>query len=121
MVARVLGRFRQLLDRELGRGQIGVAEAEVDDVLAGPAQLEREVADRREDVRRQAVDAAELHGSSLASGSGRDGGGQGGSEARSDGDHLADDDERRRFEAGSALGEVGERARDGFLVGEGAA
>ena len=61
MVARVVGRLGELLDGELGRREVGVAEAEVDDVVAGAPQLEREVADDREDVRRQVVDAPELH------------------------------------------------------------
>ena len=65
MVARVLRRLAELLDREVGRGEVGVAEAEVDDVVTGAAELEREVADHREDVRRQVVDPAELHATSL--------------------------------------------------------
>ena len=37
MVARIAGRLDQLLDRDIGRREIGIAEAEVDDVLAGPS------------------------------------------------------------------------------------
>ena len=65
MVARILGRLAELLDREVGGGEIGVAEAEVDDVVARAAQLQRQVPDHGEDVRRQAVDPAELHRASL--------------------------------------------------------
>ena len=46
-----------------GRGEVGVAEAEVDDVRAAAPQLERQLADRAEDVRREVGDAPELHGS----------------------------------------------------------
>ena len=35
VVARVVDRLGQLLHRHVGRGQVGVAEAEVDDVVAG--------------------------------------------------------------------------------------
>ena len=61
MVVRLRGRLLQLRDRDLGGREVGVAEPEVDDVLAGASQLERQVADRREDVRRERVDPAELH------------------------------------------------------------
>jgi hypothetical protein len=40
VVAGVVGRLGQLLDRDLGRRQVGVAEAEVDDVLAGSPGLD---------------------------------------------------------------------------------
>ena len=40
--ARLCG-LRELLDRELGRREIGVAEPEVDDVVTGSAQLQLEV------------------------------------------------------------------------------
>ena len=61
MVAGVVGCLGELLDCEIRRGEIRVAEAEVDDVVAGATKLERQVADHREDVRRQVVDAAKLH------------------------------------------------------------
>ena len=66
MVARVLRRFGELLDGELGRGEIGIAESEIDDVCTGTPELERELADDRQDVRRQVVDAAKVHALSLA-------------------------------------------------------
>jgi hypothetical protein len=52
VVARARRGLAQLLDRDRGRGQVRVAEPEVDHVLAGAAQLELQVIDRREDVRR---------------------------------------------------------------------
>ena len=52
---------RELVDRDVGRRDVGVAEAEVDDVLAGSPGLDLQRVDRREDVRRQRVDPAELH------------------------------------------------------------
>ena len=61
VVARVLGGLAELLDRDLRRREVGVPEAEVDDVFAGPPQLQLEPVDLREDVRRQAGDAPELH------------------------------------------------------------
>ena len=48
--------------RRVGRRQVGVAEAEVDHVLAGPPGLHLQPVDDGEDVRRQGVDPAELHG-----------------------------------------------------------
>ena len=61
MVARVAHRLDQLLDRDVGRRQIGVAEREVDDVLAGSPQRHLQRIDLRERVRRQSVDPSELH------------------------------------------------------------
>ena len=61
MVPRVLGRFRQLVDDVRRRREIGVAHTEVDDVLAGPARARLEIVDDVEDVRREAIDAAEFH------------------------------------------------------------
>ncbi len=61
----IVGRLGELLDREIGGGEIGVAEAEIDDVVAGAPKLERQVANHREDVRRQVVDAAKVHCVSL--------------------------------------------------------
>ena len=51
----------QLRDCHVRGGQVGVPEPEIDDVLPRAAQLERQVADRRKHVRRQRVDATELH------------------------------------------------------------
>jgi len=59
VVPRVLGRFGQLGDRHVRRRHVGIAEAEVDDVLAGPTQLQLEAVDLRERVRRQRTDPAE--------------------------------------------------------------
>ena len=65
VVARVVGGLGQLAHRHVGRGQVGVAEAEVDHVPAGSPRRRLEVVDRGEDVGRQPVDPAELHRSSL--------------------------------------------------------
>ena len=65
VVPGVAGRLGQLVDRDLGRRQVGVAEAEVDDVVAGAPSLDLQRVDDREDVRRQPVDAAELHAGSV--------------------------------------------------------
>jgi hypothetical protein len=61
VVVGLRGGLLQLRHSNVGRGKVGVPEAEVDDVLAGTAQVERQLADRREDVRRERVDAAQFH------------------------------------------------------------
>ena len=55
MVAGVVRRLGELLDRDVGRRQVGVAEPEVDDVLAGSPCLDLQPVDDGEDVRRQPV------------------------------------------------------------------
>ena len=59
VVVRLRGGLLELRDGHLGRGQVGIAEPEVDDVVACAAQLERQLADHREHVRRQPVEPAE--------------------------------------------------------------
>ena len=61
MVPRVARRLGQLLDRDLRRRHVRVAEPEVDHVLAGPPGCHLERVDLGEGVRRQGVDASELH------------------------------------------------------------
>ena len=61
VVARVVGGLGELVHRHVGRGQVGVPEAEVDDVTAGSPRRRLQVVDRGEDVGRQPVDPAELH------------------------------------------------------------
>src|SRR5665647_2064685 len=61
VVAAVLGRLRELVHDGLRGGQIGVAHAEVDDVLAPATRLGLHVVHDAEDVGRQAVYAAEFH------------------------------------------------------------
>jgi hypothetical protein len=61
VVARVAGRLGELVDRDDRRRDVGVPEAEVDDVAPGPPRLRLQRVDDREDVRRQTRDAAELH------------------------------------------------------------
>ena len=62
MVARLARRLAQLRDRDVRRGHVRIAEAEVDHVLAGPPQLELDPVDLGEGVGRQLVDSAELQG-----------------------------------------------------------
>ena len=61
----VVGRLRrglgELAHSSLGRRDVGIAETQVDDVMAGPPGLDLEVVDDREDVWRQVLDAPELH------------------------------------------------------------
>ena len=59
MVAGILRRLGQLRDGHVRRGHVRIAEAEVDHVLAGAAQLELEAIDLRERVRGQRADPAE--------------------------------------------------------------
>jgi len=54
-------RLGQLLHRDVRARNVGIAEAEVDDVLTGPSRFVSQLVDDREDVGRQPVDAAELH------------------------------------------------------------
>jgi hypothetical protein len=61
VVPRVPGRLAQLVDGHVGRRQIGVAEAEVDDVLAVAPKIDLEPVDDGEDVRGKRRDAPELH------------------------------------------------------------
>ena len=66
VVALVVGGLGELLHRDGRRGQIGVAEPQVDDVGSVAAGGHLEAVDDREDVRRQRGDAAELHIRTLA-------------------------------------------------------
>ena len=61
VVAGVVRRLAQLVDRQRGRRDVGVAEAQVDDVHAGSPGLDLQTVDDREDVRGQPGDAAKLH------------------------------------------------------------
>jgi hypothetical protein len=56
VVARVLRRLGQLAHGDFRRGDVGIAEAEIDDVLACAAQLELEAVDLGEGVRRERLD-----------------------------------------------------------------
>jgi len=65
VIAGTPGSLDQFLD-DLGRGRdIGVAEPEIDDVLAAAACLGFQVIDCGEDVRREVFDAAEVDGALL--------------------------------------------------------
>ena len=55
-----LYRFDELGDDVCGRGAVGIAHAEVDDVLAAPASFHLEFGGDGENVRGQALDAREL-------------------------------------------------------------
>ncbi len=59
VVARVAHRLGELVDRDRGRRQIGVAEREVDDVLAGPPEMHLQRVDLCERIRRKGVQASE--------------------------------------------------------------
>ena len=58
--ARLADRFDELVDHMLGRGQIRIAHAKVDDVGAAGASLGLELVDLLEDVRRQAPHPVEV-------------------------------------------------------------
>jgi hypothetical protein len=60
VVARVPDRLAQLVHGRRGRRQVGVAEAEVDHVLAGPPGRHLQPVDDGEHIRRQVRDPAEL-------------------------------------------------------------
>ena len=61
VVGRLAHGLDQLLDHVRRARPVGVAHREVDDVLARPAGLELQVADDVEDVRREPLDAWEVH------------------------------------------------------------
>ena len=62
--ARIARRLAQLVDDIVGRRHVGIAHAEIDDVLAARARLRLEAVHFLEDVGRQPLDAVEigLHG-----------------------------------------------------------
>jgi hypothetical protein len=51
----------ELVDRDLWRGDVGVAEPEVDHVAPVAPKLALQLVDGREDVGRKVVDAPEFH------------------------------------------------------------
>lgn len=59
VVARHRGRFLELRDSDARRGNVWVAEPQIDDVLVRAAELELEPFDLRERVGREQADAAE--------------------------------------------------------------
>ena len=61
VILRVVRGLGQLLDGHVGTGQIGIAEAEVDDVASVCARVGLQPVDLCEDVGRQAGDASKLH------------------------------------------------------------
>ena len=54
-------RLAQLFDCDLRRRDVGVSEAEVDDVFAPTPELELQPLDFSERVRRKCIDSAEVH------------------------------------------------------------
>ena len=58
--ARVAHRLDQLLHDMLGRRHVGIAHAEIDDVVAARARLRLELVDLLEDVRRKPLDSVEI-------------------------------------------------------------
>ena len=72
VIGRLEGRLPQLVDGDLRRRDVGVAEAEIDDVPAFVPQVALQLVDGREDVRGQVVDPIKLHfGKYCRSGYGR--------------------------------------------------
>ncbi len=61
MVARVVRCLLELVDDRVRGRDIGIAHAEVDDVFALAPRAHLQVVDDREDVRRETVDAPEVH------------------------------------------------------------
>ena len=61
VVDRLLRRLDQLLHDVRRRRSVGIAHREVDDVLAGAARRELQVADDVEDVGREPFDARKVH------------------------------------------------------------
>src|SRR4029453_10839386 len=60
VIPRILRGLHQLVDDVPGRGAVGVAHAEVDDVLAPGPRLDLEVGDLGQDVRGQPLDPVEI-------------------------------------------------------------
>ena len=60
MDARVARGLAQLVDDVLGRRHVGIAHAEIDDVLAARARVRLEAIDFLEDIRRQPLDAVKF-------------------------------------------------------------
>ena len=63
MVDRLGRGLGELLDRDRRRGDVRVAEAEVDHVAALPPELAFQLVDRRKDVRGEIVNSTKLQGS----------------------------------------------------------
>jgi hypothetical protein len=61
VVPRVVSSLGELLDGDLGRRDVRVAEPEVDDVLAGSPRRCLELIDLGEHIRREPGDAAQFH------------------------------------------------------------
>ena len=59
VVAGVVDGLGQLLDGDVRRGNVGVPEAEVDDVVTGAAPLQLQLVDLREDVRQEVLESCE--------------------------------------------------------------
>ena len=53
----------ELLDRDRRRGDVGIAEAEIDHVATLPPKLALQLVDGREDVRGEIVNSTKLQGS----------------------------------------------------------
>ena len=61
MVAGQSRRLGELLHRDLGRGDVWIAEAEIDDVDTAAPSVDLQLVDQLEDVGREVGDAPELH------------------------------------------------------------
>ena len=62
MIARIAGRFDQLLDDRLGRGAVGIAHSEIHHIQLRRARLGLHLVDDGEHVGRQFLDAVKLVG-----------------------------------------------------------
>ena len=58
--AGIARRLAEFLHDMVGRGHVGIAHAEIDDVFAARARLGLEAIDFLEDIRRQPLDAVEI-------------------------------------------------------------
>ena len=65
VVAGVQHCLGSLLGSQIRRRQVGITEPEIDHVLAIAARLDLQRVDDGKDVRRQRIDAAELHGAKV--------------------------------------------------------
>ena len=61
MVAFIAGGFREFFDSYFRRGNVGITEPQIDDVVSSSSTLNLERIDDRENVRGQVGNTAELH------------------------------------------------------------
>ena len=61
MIARVVRCFGQLLNSNVGRREVWVAETKINNIVACPSCFNLQRVDDGEDIRWQRIDSAELH------------------------------------------------------------